>query len=228
MPAIRVMSLAKPQRIQFCICGGRAIFLDVRYDRYFTLPARLAPEFAAVAGEHTIGTVTRDGLAALGENTKSANAECGGVEIAGTPSPAEPTGDRIADQTRAKIPVSLVAAALLIAILAKLLMRLCPLRLVLARLEAGKREGAQETDLSEVDRIAEAFRRTNLFLKSDGNCLPRTLAYVWLCRKFGHNPQFIIGVRINPFSAHCWAQDGAIVLNDALDRVRSYQPILVI
>jgi hypothetical protein len=39
-------------------------------------------------------------------------------------------------------------------------------------------------------------------------------------------PRWTFGVTADPFQAHCWLQDGSIVLNDALNRVSGYTPIM--
>lgn len=39
---------------------------------------------------------------------------------------------------------------------------------------------------------------------------------------------WVFGVTTWPFSAHCWLQVGDIVLDDDVDRVRSYRPIMVV
>ncbi len=44
----------------------------------------------------------------------------------------------------------------------------------------------------------------------------------------GIHPDWVFGVKTEPFDAHCWVQHGEIVLNDAPDRVRQYSPILVV
>jgi hypothetical protein len=38
----------------------------------------------------------------------------------------------------------------------------------------------------------------------------------------------VLGVRMNPFSAHAWAQFGSIVLTDSLEQVREFTPILAV
>ena len=44
----------------------------------------------------------------------------------------------------------------------------------------------------------------------------------------GIQPDWVFGVKTEPFDAHCWVQHGDVVLNDAPDRVRQYSPILVV
>jgi len=38
----------------------------------------------------------------------------------------------------------------------------------------------------------------------------------------------VVGVRLNPFAAHSWVQAGSHVLNDRMDSVRTYTPVLVL
>ena len=41
-------------------------------------------------------------------------------------------------------------------------------------------------------------------------------------------PQWVIGVKTNPFGAHSWVQSGHVVLNDLHENVRRFRPILVV
>jgi hypothetical protein len=43
----------------------------------------------------------------------------------------------------------------------------------------------------------------------------------------GFQPQWVIGVRSSPsFMAHSWIQHGGTVLNDSIDHVSVYTPIM--
>jgi hypothetical protein len=42
----------------------------------------------------------------------------------------------------------------------------------------------------------------------------------------GVSAEWIFAVRSNPFEAHCWVQSGSVVLNDVIDEVRAYTPIM--
>jgi len=39
-------------------------------------------------------------------------------------------------------------------------------------------------------------------------------------------PNLVFGVVADPFQAHCWVQKGSVILNDDLERIRRYKPIL--
>lgn len=58
-------------------------------------------------------------------------------------------------------------------------------------------------------------------------CLYRSFMLLRFLGEVGCDADWVFGVRTRPFEAHCWIQAGGVVLNDSLDHVRSYAPILV-
>lgn len=73
---------------------------------------------------------------------------------------------------------------------------------------------------------AQLFDRWCTWIPGQGQCLYRA----YLLRAFlaarGHGAAWVFGVRTWPFAAHCWLQIGDILLDDDLDRVSVYTPIL--
>ncbi|RYM07421.1 lasso peptide biosynthesis B2 protein [Sphingobium cupriresistens] len=41
-------------------------------------------------------------------------------------------------------------------------------------------------------------------------------------------PDVVLGVQLGPFSAHCWVQHEDRLVNDRVDMVRTFTPILVL
>jgi hypothetical protein len=80
---------------------------------------------------------------------------------------------------------------------------------------------------SKVDEVAAAFDRTGYFLGHADRCLVRSLAMFFMFRSLGVRVDLVIGVRSSPFLAHCWIQHEAMVLNDTVEHVRHFTPILV-
>lgn len=213
--------------VHFCMTGDRAIFLDLNRNRYFALPSAANARFARIVGEGRRGTLSADVLRqiATGENVAAEMIRLSAT--ASSTAPADPACDRMSEP-ETPVPTRLVLLAWIAGLTAKLLVRIFPLRAVLARLPSGTGHDVDAADDRDMDRIAAAFRQAGLLMASDGHCLPLTLAFVWLCRRLGHNPALVIGVRVNPFAAHCWSQAGATVLNDSCEKVRSFQPILIL
>jgi hypothetical protein len=44
----------------------------------------------------------------------------------------------------------------------------------------------------------------------------------------GIRPDVVLGVQLGPFSAHCWVQHEDRLVNDRVDMVRTFTPILVL
>ncbi|MET0535632.1 MAG: lasso peptide biosynthesis B2 protein, partial [Steroidobacter sp.] len=58
-------------------------------------------------------------------------------------------------------------------------------------------------------------------------CLFDSLAMLYFFFGEGVQPQWVIGVRSSPeFVAHSWIQHRATVLNDSVERVSVYTPIM--
>ncbi|MBC7673069.1 MAG: lasso peptide biosynthesis B2 protein, partial [Polaromonas sp.] len=76
--------------------------------------------------------------------------------------------------------------------------------------------------------VATYERLRPLALTSHDRCLYDSLTLIHFLAMRGLFPTWVIGVRIHPFSAHSWVQSGSVVLNDLAERVRHYQPVLVV
>lgn len=215
-------------RIYFCLTGGRAIFLDLRRNRYFALPSQLNTEFVRLVADRYMGVVTQADISGLGRGDGGDSQSMMPFAVTGTDCPPVPMSDRSQGKIGGKAAPGMVIAAWLAIGLAKLAISMFPLWLIVSFLSAGQRTTRGQINGARVDRIARAFHRAELLVGNEGNCLSLTLAYVAVCRVLGQYPDFFIGVRVNPFSAHCWCQSGSIVLNDTLERVRPYQPIVII
>ncbi len=59
-------------------------------------------------------------------------------------------------------------------------------------------------------------------------CLLDSLTLVNFLASYGVFPQWVFGVKTDPFYAHCWVQQGDFVFNDTPDHVRGFSPILVV
>lgn len=57
-------------------------------------------------------------------------------------------------------------------------------------------------------------------------CLFDSLALLHFLARYNTFPQWVYGVRLEPFAAHCWVQAGDSVVNDIIDNVRDYTPIM--
>jgi hypothetical protein len=89
--------------------------------------------------------------------------------------------------------------------------------------------GCREADPVRLRALVAAFMRLRpLFYTLRNACLLDSLTLVHFLAAEGIQPEWVFGVKTEPFDAHCWVQHGDVVLNDAPDRVRQYAPILVV
>lgn len=73
-----------------------------------------------------------------------------------------------------------------------------------------------------------AFEHARLLRTAAERCLPRSIALALCLASRGDRSHVVLGVRVSPFGAHSWAQQGDTVLNDSLEEVNRYHPILVV
>ncbi|MGH9587636.1 MAG: lasso peptide biosynthesis B2 protein, partial [Acidobacteriaceae bacterium] len=103
-------------------------------------------------------------------------------------------------------------------------------RIVLSeRRKAAMRADVRRTfDPARAAPLCSAYARMRVIATGPRQCLFDALALKLFLAKYGVFPDWIFGVRINPFAAHCWLQDGRTVLNDSLDSVRRFTPIMTV
>jgi transglutaminase superfamily protein len=87
------------------------------------------------------------------------------------------------------------------------------------------RTGRPGADLVEV---VDRFHRWVPYAPVSGKCLLRAFMLLRLLRRQGHEAQWVFGVTTWPFRAHCWLQAGEMVLDDSLEFVAPFHPIMVV
>jgi hypothetical protein len=101
-----------------------------------------------------------------------------------------------------------------------------------ARKRAGVKDylalaGGADGDRNPV-RVAEAARafwRMSPWLPIEGECLVRSALLMRFLQRRGLEADWVFGVRLWPFTAHCWVQLDGVCLNDDVERLTSYTPI---
>ena len=217
--------------IRFCVIGSRVVFMDMSSERYFGLPASLdyafqklldpaplsASEEMALRPLIDRGLLVPDGRGA--QPTKPICAPDAALDlIHSLPERASP---------------SAVALALWSETVIVFASRRLSLRAIEAKLHKwrGRRaDGCDQQDAMPQSylELAAAFERTALLFHPADRCLTKALAFVLACRSRGLYPSLVFGVRTSPFAAHCWVQHETLILNDELERVRIFTPILVL
>lgn len=76
-----------------------------------------------------------------------------------------------------------------------------------------------------VAQAARAFWRMAPWLPIEGECLLRSALLMRFLQRRGLGADWVFGVRLWPFTAHCWVQLDGVCLNDDVERLTSYTPI---
>lgn len=210
--------------ISFCEVSARLIFLDISEDRYFALEPeaeqalrRLIEARSDPADGRIEGLVERNILIrGPGDHVPR--------PCVAPPSPETSLLDEALPD--AAMIAALRAAAGLMR--TRIWLRMRGLSRLLAGLAARKSRCTSQQVQTDVLSAAAAFERASRLTRTHDQCLVRSAAMA--SRLFGScaDVQFVIAVRARPFAAHAWLQSGTRLLNDRVDVVRAYTPILVI
>lgn len=211
--------------VAFCRFDNGAIVLDVAADRYWQTSSRLAATLGWLTGTVAMAAAPADleRLAALGLVTA-------GDDRSGTPRPATVLPAVRASLAEAvsevrgmpRFGVQLAYYALA----AHLAVRYRRLGALIANVES--RRHRRRTSAIDITTVAAAYRHYRRLLPLEAKCLPDSLAFLALVARYGHYPRLVFGVTTGPFAAHCWVQNDDVVLNDAIDHVTLFRPILVV
>lgn len=210
--------------LSFCDLGSHLIFLDVEADRYFCLADQAEAELRALIAAAPRDSAPPERFAPFVERGLLVTGTEGAPLAACTPPPPPATSllDTAGSDGGSFATVKAVLA--LMRSLARLrwgslkasLAWARPLPRMAAACPAGRLAG-----------IAAAFDKASRWMSSQDRCLAQSLAVARTARRAGLAVDIVIGVSLGPFAAHCWVQHGAAVVNDRVETVLRYTPILV-
>ena len=225
-----------------CMTGRNCMFLDLRQDRYLSVPQELMDALAPQIHGWQLSSHPHEARATLCTDTVPLAEDMLAAGIlrpyqSGTavprPQPPPATGDLASlssadcDRNSGNCWMS-VSSALASADCA---LRVLPLWRIVARISAHAQSTGKPPHadlLSRAATLTRCFREIRPWYPRDYLCLFDSLAltrylhhhHIWTC--------WIFGVREDPFAAHCWVQYGGIVLNEHIDRAHLYTPIMAI
>lgn len=216
--------------LYFCISGGRAIFLDAAADRYFALPVRADDAFQRLFLQ--TGPMRSSERAALSliEDRGYLKEDLAGTEM---PSPClceiEISDSRSRGETQTSF--QLVLLAFFYQLVASGLLRtrsFLSVTNMLRRVEDRYSDRWRRSPAEIISAVAGAFHKTRFLLKTRDQCLTRSIAFALCCYRLGVRPSVVLGVRTNPFAAHCWVQLEGQVVYDDVGQAERFTPIMVI
>jgi hypothetical protein len=165
-------------------------------------------ENAGVLTEHTIGRTERPSP----------------VQDAITPA----TDLAVSDETSVRVRVLDVLLFTTSAIRAAATLRFSKIDRIVAAVSrrSGRGQSLIHADLDRVRRAFIVFSTLRPFFPKEYLCLFDSLALLNFLAHYDLFPRWIFAVKMDPFAAHCWVQEGSVVLNDSIEYVRNYTPIM--
>ena len=201
--------------------GDDLVFLDTGSDAYFCL--------AGAAGVLTLGA--RGQINVLQEDVAAQLLEAGLLTrdppLRTAIAPPAPTASiRLAPTAQAPMTPGLVLGAVSATLKAARNFSGASF----ARLLEGPAPNAmalENPSLALTDAVAQ-FEKLRPWLPMQGQCLLRSYHLRTFLRARGLDALWVFGVRTWPFDAHCWLQAGETVLDEDLERLSAYQPIMAV
>ena len=133
------------------------------------------------------------------------------------------------DVSHSKVKALDAIAFVLSCIRADFMLRRCDFDQIVEAVHARQSRNRSPTDSFDLGRAATlvgAFQTLRPLYPRPYLCLFDSLALIEFLRHYSLFPKWTFGVMTDPFEAHCWVQNGHVVLNDSLERASRYTPIM--
>lgn len=219
------MTIGLRSGVSFCEVGDRLIFLDIRADRYFGLGASAEVAFRRAMAELP---VDKDDPPAARLLASGFLVDRAPFAPRACPAPAA-ASESLLDLDRPRVAMHSLLGACCGLAGARFALRWIGLASALDRVRERRERQPAVTGVSDrLPEVAAAFDLSARLMRSHDQCLARSIAIMRRLASLGAPAELVIGVRLRPFAAHCWVQQGARLVSDRVDQVRSYTPILVL
>lgn len=195
--------------------GEVLVLLDLREDAYLCLPHAggcVVRDDEIECSEDVSADLLADGLAGAVRRARPYEVRC---------LPVEPARD-VQDDVRRSIGTGFVDLAW---IWTRLALRRPTLLQLTERLE-GRSCGRQDPQALKLE--AERFHQARPYFPWGGQCLFQSWWLLEHLQARGLDATWVFAVRIWPFGAHCWLQEGDLCLTDPPETLAAYRPILAI
>jgi hypothetical protein len=216
--------------LSYCRVDDHLVFLDIQNDRYFRLTGHLESALVTYLND---GDAQDSSIRKLIERKILIN-EPIDSDCRALPSTEIPTRSAMEGGVHAKrANVGELLDTFIIVCSIHRQLKTYSLKQILRNLASLRERRTSQSSISRpsearVLEVAAAFRNARLYVPIDTCCLLDSIAMIKFLAKRELHADLVFGVTRNPFSAHCWAQHGTTILNDALGHALAFTPIRVI
>jgi hypothetical protein len=198
---------------------GGIVFLDTQADRYFCTP-------------HCAPSGARDLLALSGASLPLGPDQAAGLLKSGLITPKCSAATKVAPRVQSAINAGRKEARVrdLPGVLHACFGARRQLQKPFARLlDLRETQDACDSEcVKHIGALLSSFEAWRIYDPQSRICLFDSIALRFFLRRRGIASRIVFGVKTRPFEAHCWVQRGNQIINERLERARSFQPILII
>jgi hypothetical protein len=217
------MTSLPAEGVHWCVANGRLVLLDLKADQYSCLPEDTDRACRKLIAGQPLDPEDQDVINNLPEAHLFAGGE-GAVRSSYIPVATRSLLDRVGRQANASPSIWAVWDQLRFGALLKF----ASLFRLIEAVRRRKRKSPKHALSSQIESDIMRFMASRRLLSRQSQCLRTSLALAAYLARRGYHPNLVIGVRMSPFAAHAWVQDGDTVLNDSVDEVAPFTPILVV
>jgi hypothetical protein len=229
--------------IRYCHVDDGLVLLDLKTENYGTLPFAQSQIFLDAVREPSLSEAAAQLIDAPADNTSELKALIDAgllVEVtderllseAAPPIPTDSVLDSFDRMLGKSHELTHVPAFVCSVAEAALALKCLPFEQLVRRLMAKKETISNTSRDLQDDELLElliSFQRLRIWTYSSFNrCLFDSLAQFLFLLRRNVPSSLVLGVQTKPFAAHAWVQRGHVVLNDTLEKVRRFTPILAI
>ena len=219
--------------VHFCYRGDAAVFLDLRNDAYLLFSDTAVSALRAAASPRAVPALQpklSDAMLELLNNGLVTTDPLSGREMA-------PTGVALAEDSLVDVDTifdSHPTAGHILRFLAACAAAAVELRcLHVARVvhRIARRKSAMAggpLDVASARELTAVFLKLRSFFPRDYLCLYDSLALIEFLAAYRIFPDWIFGIKLEPWAAHCWVQDRTLVFNEDVEQAASYTPIMAV
>lgn len=217
------MTLSHTEGTHWCVANDRVVLLDLKADLYSCLPDATDRAYRRFLSD---AELDEDDLAALA-TLRTANLLPFDRKV--PPLALSLASSSLLDQSLKDPPTPASLLALWDQIFMGLRLKITNLDRLIERVRRRKQMSGVSNDIPpDIRTSIGRFMASRCLLSRQSQCLRTSLALVVYLARHGYYPDLVIGVRMKPFGAHAWVQAGSIVLNDTVDEVAPFTPIVVV
>jgi hypothetical protein len=218
--------------VHCCRRGDAYVFLDLKQDNYMLVAGPAADALRALADANPGSTTAQsaDPLRELEQGGLLTKDRTGGRPFATTA--VDLAVEPLLDLDTAPPAIRMVdwwnfAVA---CTTATVRLRWHPLEKTVAAVAKRKAlHGAHDhLELERARHLTAVFNRLRSLFPANYLCLFDSLALIEFLARYQLYPTWVFGVRLEPWSAHCWIQQGQFAFNEGVEEAATYTPIMAI